>query len=246
METGRGDGYDVEIPWRRVARLRYSRTPPALALLRGAELAAWRGLGNLPRAAARKAYVDAVSEERAARAAPRPPTPRRRPSFRFGPAGGVADKWRADRELVDAPLESLSREALLAHARRLRERVQTLSVGHVMKAGDLMRYRETMMGHDWAPRYFEVVPGFLRCSAREPTSIPWRRVRGHAAAATRTFRGDESRRRQRGYSVGYESPSDAAIRSGPAHALGRIKPASNIADAFRTTRPLHAARKDIS
>ena len=54
-------------------------------------------------------------------------------------------------------------KTLLAHARKLRDRVQTLSVGHVMRGGELIRHRETLTGHDWASRYFEVVPGFLRC-----------------------------------------------------------------------------------
>ena len=65
--------------------------------------------------------------------------------------------------MLETPLESLGREALLGLAVKLREKVQTLSVGHIMKSGELMRYRETMTGGDWSPRYFEVVPGWLRC-----------------------------------------------------------------------------------
>ena len=45
----------------------------------------------------------------------------------------------------------------------LRDKVTTLRVGQVMKAGELARYRETMTGGDWSFRYFEVVPGMLRC-----------------------------------------------------------------------------------
>ncbi|KAH8098148.1 hypothetical protein JL720_1076 [Aureococcus anophagefferens] len=85
--------------------------------------------------------------------------------------------------LRSAPLEGASREELVDLVSALRDKVTTLRVGQVMKAGELARYRETMTGGDWSfryfqgskeseipnfkgsylGRYFEVVPGMLRC-----------------------------------------------------------------------------------
>lgn len=136
--AGRAPGYNIRAPQR--------------ALLRGAELAAWRALGDLPKQEAKRLYAKVVADERQVRET----TPKTR-------ARDATVAWKADRDLLEAPLDGMDPKTLLVHARKLRERVQTLSVGHVMRGGELVRHRETLTGHDWAPRYFEVVPGFLRC-----------------------------------------------------------------------------------
>ncbi|CAH0377376.1 unnamed protein product [Pelagomonas calceolata] len=134
----------------------YNAKTPRRALLRGAELAAWRSLQDMPSPEAKRAYAKIVADNRKNRETKEPQTPRTRSKT-------AAAAWRADRDLLDASLDGMDPKTLLAHARKLRDRVQTLSVGHVMRGGELIRHRETLTGHDWASRYFEVVPGFLRC-----------------------------------------------------------------------------------
>ena len=134
----------------------YNAKTPRRALLRGAELAAWRSLQDMPSQEAKRAYAKVVADNRKNRETKEPQTPRTRSKT-------AAAAWRADRDLLDASLDGMDPKTLLALARKLRDRVQTLSVGHVMRGGELIRHRETLTGHDWASRYFEVVPGFLRC-----------------------------------------------------------------------------------
>ena len=143
----------------------YNATVPKMALLRGAELAAWRQLAGTSREAARREYISAVEavEKVGELPAPAPSNlaapPRRKASFSRMRALG----WTEDKRLLETPLDGLEPSDLVSLVNALRDKVQTLRVGHVMKAGELMRYRETMTGGDWSPRYFEVVPGMLRC-----------------------------------------------------------------------------------
>ncbi|KAK7235266.1 sterol O-acyltransferase [Aureococcus anophagefferens] len=155
---------------------------PRMALLRSAELAAWRQLRDTPQPAARREYVEAVEAVGVGPLAAPAPLTRSgrgggaRPSATCGPWAGArtpsccrrrrrrSPKQREDARLGrSAPLEGASREELVDLVSALRDKVTTLRVGQVMKAGELARYRETMTGGDWSFRYFEVVPGMLRC-----------------------------------------------------------------------------------
>ena len=61
------------------------------------------------------------------------------------------------------PVQKMSREELLGEVTRMQQELTTLKAFRVFKEGNLARCRETMTGEEWAVRYYECKPGFLRC-----------------------------------------------------------------------------------
>ena len=111
--AGKAPGYNAKTPRRALLRGRGARRvalPPGHAE---------------PRSQA-CLYAKVVADNRKNRETKEPQTPRTR-------ARDAAVAWRADRDLLDASLDGMDPKTLLAHARKLRDRVQTLSVGHVMR-----------------------------------------------------------------------------------------------------------------
>ena len=78
----------------------YNAKTPRRALLRGAELAAWRSLQDMPQQEAKRLYAKVVADERRRRETKEPQTPRTRSKT-------AAAAWRADRDLLDASLDGM-------------------------------------------------------------------------------------------------------------------------------------------
>ena len=78
----------------------YNAKTPRRALLRGAELAAWRSLQDMPSQEAKRLYAKCVADNRRNRETKEPQTPRTR-------ARDAAVAWRADRDLLDASLDGM-------------------------------------------------------------------------------------------------------------------------------------------
>jgi len=152
----------------------------SMALLRGAGRQAWRGLRGTSRLEAQRQYVLRIEAKQDQKVLTTSET-----TSSTGRRLDDDEDDDADEELPERPshssinttlIEALNDEAAMVapidamsadDARRavaaLRDRVRLLSVGRVLKAGELTRYRETMTGGDWSARWFEVVPGWLRC-----------------------------------------------------------------------------------
>lgn len=122
----------------------------ATTLLKGAGYASWSKLAGVSKEEAMRRYVEMVGSE-----SPGPSSSRRK----------VDEVTFTDlsEKLVKGSVEEMSREELVEYVEALRTQVRRLSVGHVVKEGELIRFRETMTGGDWSARWFEIVPGWLRC-----------------------------------------------------------------------------------
>ncbi|KAJ8599368.1 hypothetical protein CTAYLR_007027 [Chrysophaeum taylorii] len=134
--------------------------PAYVALLKGAGYASWRQLAGVPREEAERCYIELVRSRDPSFAASSPPQRASSETVRLRMSDAVRDMDDAE---ISAPVAGRSREELVKLVESLRAQVRRLSVGHVVKEGELTRFRETMTGRDWASRWFEVVPGWLRC-----------------------------------------------------------------------------------
>lgn len=138
-----------------------ARLPAYVALLKGAGHASWQQLHGMSKDEAMIRYAQVVNSCE--------------PTLGSGEMAstGLAETSQVledddllgalSGQLVSKPLSNMTRQELVNCVEALRAQVQKLSVGFIVKEGELMRYRETVTGGDWSLRWYQVVPGWLRC-----------------------------------------------------------------------------------